>query len=1141
MIPDIGKGTSVRDSGTGSGLKVRVFDVQQFCLHDGPGIRTVVFFKGCPLRCLWCQNPESIAPGPQVAFYAERCAGCGLCRKACPNEATVASGQSPVDSGRWAVGSSPMPEQTTDHGSPATDRALRPALFWEKCRACGACANACPHEALRLVGRTESVEHLLETVSKDTPYYAATGGGVTLSGGEPLLQSAAAATLLASCRGRGLGTAIETCGAVPWSAFEKVIPFADLFYFDLKARDDTLHRALTGAPARRIFENARRLIASGAEVAFRMPVVPGRNDSEKNVRAIAAFLIAAGRPAIRLLKYHAGGETKLARLGAGSPATGIRPAEAAAALGRTAALFQRMGIRVVLEGEPAGPRRPARARPFPARVRRLREAVRGARPAVCPERALLVTEYFRSQRNRAKPVVVQKAEALAHVLQNRSAAIYDGELLVGCFSSHRVGGSILPELHGTAVLLDLLSFDKREVNPLGIAPEARRALATSVLPFWLTRCLAARAFPFPRSVLFAADQLRGQRYIINETGGISHFVPDYERLLALGTSGIAAEAARREGESADPAERDFLRAVQVACGALEALAVPYAGIARRMAAEERSPRRRAELRSIARACERVPRYPARTLHEAFQSLVFAQIALNQESLDNSVSPGRLDQVLYPYYRADIEAGRTNDARARELVGCFTVKLSEIIPVFSRRITRFHGGLFNGQVVVVGGRDRGGNDATNALTWMFLDAMDALRMRQPNFHVRIHSKSPKRLVERVAGMLRDGSGAPSLMNDDVVVPMLVRRGMTRADALDYSPVGCVEPVACGRTFGSTDAALLNIALCLERALGTAKGEAAPGAAERCASLEDVISLFAREVRRLVDDLVLDLKAIERANAAFHPTPLTSMLIAGCIESGTDSTAGGALYNASGVQAVGVIDVADSLAAIGQVVFEDGAFGMAEVLNAVRRDFEGRGAVHGRLLRAPKFGNDDQRADRLADRVMGIFSDALAGHQNTRGGPYLGGFYSVTAHAAFGRMTGALPSGRRRGRPLASGLSPSNGLDRLGPTASLNSAASLDLLGKARNGCTVNLKLDGSCLRGNEGTRALAGLVRGYFKRGGMQVQTNVLDPGVLAKARDDPQSHPWLVVRVSGYSAYFNDLSPEMKQEIIDRSSHGGLR
>jgi formate C-acetyltransferase len=920
---------------------------------------------------------------------------------------------------------------------------------------------------------------------------------------------------------------------VPWESFTQVLPHVDLFYYDLKAGSELSHKELTGSRQDRIIDNAERLLDSGADVQLRMPVVPGLNDTDESLMCIAGHLERLGRPAIRLLRYHRGGEAKISRIDSRQPALGYDSRSAEEALERAAEKLSCAGINVTIEGEG---RAEVESNRFSDRIWRLRAAVNSCQPAVCDERALLVTSYFKERRNRRKPVVIQQGEALRRILARKQARIYDDELLVGCFSSKRVGGSVLPELHGVAMMEDLLAFGSRQINPLQIGAAERRTLGLKVIPFWLTRFLSLKAFPLPKALRFIKDQLTAKRYLINESGGISHLIPDYAKLLRLGTSGIAAEARSRSEKTDDRAAMDLYAAVEQVCLGLEEMAAGFVETARSQAAEEVDEQSRQELEQIATVCERVPRMPATTLHEALQSLLFAQIAINLESLDNSVCPGRLDQVLYPYFSADLEAGRLDEQGARDLIGCFTVKMSEVVPVFSRRITRFHGGMFNGATVVVGGTDRQGRDATNRLTWLFLDAIDELRMRQPNYHARLHAGSPANYVERIAGMLRNGSGAPSLMNDEVVVPMMVGHGIKLEDARDYSPAGCIEPVVCAASFASTDAALFNLALCLERALGTKRGGAGQGSARGCTGIDEITERFRVEVDHMVDELIADLQAIERANASFHPTPLTSMLLQGCLESGVDSTAGGATYNSSGIQGLGVADIADSLAAIDQVVLQRGVASMETLLAALETDFKGHEGLRGHLLRSPKFGNDDPVADGFANQVIGIFADSLARYSNTRGGPYFAGFYSVTAHVAFGETTGALPSGRQAGRPLANGLSPASGADRLGPTAALGSVAKLDLVKRARNGINVNLKLDQSLVADAGGPRALAGLVQGYFNRGGMQVQMNILDPAMLEEARDHPERHPNLLVRVSGYSAYFNDLSPAMKQEIIDRCS-----
>jgi len=776
------------------------------------------------------------------------------------------------------------------------------------------------------------------------------------------------------------------------------------------------------------------------------------------------------------------------------------------------------------------------------RVQALHREILGAQPALSAERALLVTRFFRREAARSEPVVLQKAAALSWLLRNKAALIRPGELLVGCFTEHRVGGNLFPELHGLGMLEDLFVFDRRRTNPLQVSRSDRWRLLLRVVPFWLPRFLAVRAFGPLRAARFVLDQLDATSHLVNETGGIAHFVPDYEGLVARGTRGLRDDASARLAEvEAGSEEAAFLLAVDRACAGLEEFADGYRRLAELQARREADPARRKELEAIARRCGRVPRHPARTFAEALQSILFAQIALNVESLDHAISPGRLDVILGPLYRADVEASRLDREAAYELLGCFALKLCEVVPVFSRRTTRFHGGLFNGQVVVVGGMDTEGGDVTNEVSELLLELMDALRTRQPNYHARIHAGSPPPYRRRIARALAAGAVSPAVYNDDVVIAAMRRRGLPEEAARDYATVGCVEPVPAGRGFLSTDAALFNLPLCLELALNQGRrwgrrrriGAATP-AAEGFGSVEELVDAFEVQLAHMTGRLLDDLQAIERANTARHPTPLTSALVRGCVASAKDASAGGATFNGSGIQGVGAPEVGDSLAAVQEVVFRQRQATMAELVAACRSGFVGAGALRARLRRAPRFGRDDPAADRRTGRVMELFAAALAGRTSTRGGDYAPGFYSVTAHQAFGEVVGALPTGRVRGEPFSSGISPGSGAERLGPTASICSVARLPLE-LASNGVNYNLGLAPWAVAGEGGAATLQALLEGGFAAGLMQAQVNVLDPRVLIEARDHPERHPGLLIRVSGYSAYFGDLSPEMQQEVIDRT------
>ena len=783
-----------------------------------------------------------------------------------------------------------------------------------------------------------------------------------------------------------------------------------------------------------------------------------------------------------------------------------------------------------------------------ARARALHAEVLGAPPSLCAERAALVTRFFRKHADRSEPMVVQKAEALAYVLEHKGVRINPRERLVGCYTAQRVGGNLYPELHGVAMLEDLLDFERRTTNPLAISRRDRLRLLADVAPYWALRSILTRGFGVraDRTARFLADQFDPKVYLVNEAGGVAHFVPNYAALLSGGTTRIRQAAIEHLGrvEEGRP-EVAFLQAVTIACDGIDKFADGYRAEAEKQA-RDASGDRREDLLGIVEACARVPRSPARTLQDALQAIIFGQIALNLESLDHAVSPGRLDQILWPYYRDDLAAGRLDRQDAFELLCCFTVKLCEVVPVFSRRLTRFHGGMFNGQVVVVGGVTPSGEDGTNELSHLFLEVMERLRTRQPNYHARLHTGSPADYRQRVARVLAAGAASPAVYNDDVIVPIVRDRGVTDAHARDYATVGCVEPTPAGRSFMSTDAALFNLPLCLELALNEGRqfgarrrmGVKTPPAAE-CSKTDDLLGLFRIQLEHQVGRLLGNLAAIEAANARLHPTPLSSMLIDGCVDRARDVTAGGARYNGSGIQGVGAPEVADSLAAVEAVVFRGKHATMQELVDACRTDFACAEELQARLRQAPRFGNDDPAADRYLVAVMERFAACLEGRANTRGGRYVAGYYSVTSHIAFGDAVGALPSGRVTGEPFSSGISPGSGAERQGPTASIQSVAHLPVH-LAPNGINYNLQLPPWIVSGcsGDGPSLVQGLIDGGFAAGCMQMQINVLDPKILIEARDNPGRHPGLLVRVSGYSAYFDDLSPRVKQEIIDRTFFG---
>ena len=771
----------------------------------------------------------------------------------------------------------------------------------------------------------------------------------------------------------------------------------------------------------------------------------------------------------------------------------------------------------------------------PERFIRIRERLLSSPTRLCTERAVLITEYFKKHDDRSDPLVIRKAKALRYLLRNKSVRIFDDELIVGNPGKWRKSVLIQPELAGVFMCEELLWMERRKTTPLSISWPDRAELLISVIPYWLFRNMNFLAFKGRRLHMtrFLKEQLTATAYIINESGGIGHFLPNYEKMLRLGIRGFLEEMQGKDS--------DLSRAASIACLALADYATMLSDQAKALALREKNPARADELHEIARICRKVPMEPAETLHEALQSIWLTHMAVCFEGLNSAVSFGRIDQYLYPYYENDITKGLITREKALELLLCFSAKTTEHMFLTSSRASEYHGGYLVAQAATVGGMDAKGSDTVNDLTYLFLDVMEKAGLRDPNYMARIHKNSPPEYVRRAVDVARQGNAVPGLFNDEAVISSLTAHGYSESDARSYGIVGCVEPTIPRKSFCSTDAALFNLPLCLILALNRGRrfgskirlGAPTPDPLS-FTSMEEVIDAFRVQVEFMVERLITDIRLIEKGNRDFHPTPFSSMLVDGCIETGKDVTAGGALFNSSGIQGVGVADTADSLAALEDVVFTRRLYTLIQVIEALKDDFSRDPALQARLSSAPKFGNDHDLPDGYAKLVTRMFHDALVRHTNSRGGPYVSGFYSSTCHVGFGNRTEALPSGRKKGAPFAASLGCCNGYDSQGPTALLNSVAKVDPA-LSPNGYALNMRFDVPTLKGEKGLGTLKALAEGFFGQGGMEVQINVIDPEMLIDAREHPGKYPGIVVRVAGYCAYFDDLPLSVKDEIISRT------
>ena len=522
------------------------------------------------------------------------------------------------------------------------------------------------------------------------------------------------------------------------------------------------------------------------------------------------------------------------------------------------------------------------------RIQKLAAEHNRAVPAVGAERAIHYTDFYKNEAQRYSTAHQVNAHSLAYHLRHRTVRVYDDELLVGTHTEHRIGAICQIEKTGTVMLEDLFRFEKRAVNPLAIDPKVRWTLLRSVIPYWLNRNLVMRSFPWFRRVRFAKEQLSGTWFTVNEAGGIAHFLPDYESVIQLGTEGLRERVIARQTQgSLNGAQRDFLDASLVALGAIELFADRY-----RVEAEHQG---RADLVALLANC---PRRPANSLQEALQTIWFFQLLIQMESLDQGISLGRMDQYLYPLYLKETARGDFDPAEVRDLLAAFCLKLSEVIPLFSSRATKLFSGLPSGQALTIGGIDEDGNDASNELTFAFLDVMDCFKTRQPNWHARISQNSKPEYVRRVVSVIANGGGSPALYNDDAIMPAMVKRDVKPEKVWNYATVGCVEPALSKESFTSSDAALFNLAINLELVLGGGKRLQKSNQKKRpwlCGieSMEELFGLFAKQTAEKLAYLKECLDAVEKVNAEAFPTPYSSLTIMGSIDSATDLSSGGRL--------------------------------------------------------------------------------------------------------------------------------------------------------------------------------------------------------------------------------------------------------
>jgi len=821
------------------------------------------------------------------------------------------------------------------------------------------------------------------------------------------------------------------------------------------------------------------------------------------------------------------------------------------------------------------------------RTAKLREESLRAEPKISPERARLVTEFYKANEGRYSAPVM-RAMCLHHICRHKKIHIGDGELIVGERGPGPKLTPTYPELTCHS-LEDLDILDSRPKTRYRVDEETRRLYREEIIPYWRGRTIREQIFK-KMSPEWLDAYRAGIFTEFMEQRAPGHTALD-GKIYGAGLLDFKERIRRSRArlDSDDPElerKREALQSFEIACDALILLARRHAERARELAAQETRPERRAELEQIAEICERVPAHAPRTFREAIQHYWFCHIGVITELNGwDSFNPGHLDQHLLPFYRREIEAGALTPEAARELIECLLIKFNNHLAPPKVGVTAAESGTYGDFANInLGGLTSDGRDGSNELSHMILDAIEDLHLIQPGNNLQLSRKTPDALLKRALRVIRRGYGYPSLFNADTVEAELVRQGKSPQDAREGGCSGCVEAGAFGK-----EAYILTgyfnlpkiLEITLHNGLDPMSGKRIglqTGAPETFRTFDQLFEAYARQVRHFLEIKLRGNQVIEQLYAEQMPAPFLSVLISDCIEKARDYNAGGARYDTSYIQFVGIGSVTDSLSALRQVCF-DGApaprepggaaetraeprsrptgsgaarsallqaaprtkagprrLPLAELVAVLDRDFEGEEALRQYLWnRTRKYGNDDDYADELMRRVFELCFEIIEGRPNRRGGQYHIQMLPTTCHIYFGSVTGAMPDGRKARRPFSEGISPVQGADRNGPTAVFRSAAKMD---HSRTGGTLlNMKLSPALVNDEEGLEKWARLVRAYFRLGGHHVQFNVVRAETLRRAQARPEEYRDLIVRVAGYSDYFCDLSKDLQEEIIARTEH----
>lgn len=790
-----------------------------------------------------------------------------------------------------------------------------------------------------------------------------------------------------------------------------------------------------------------------------------------------------------------------------------------------------------------------------ARVQVIKKQLISNPPGICSERLRYYTEAYKKHEN--KPAILKRASALSEYLKNVTLYYDQNMLIPGEISSHPRWAAIFPEYSWKWVFDELDRYNKRKNDRFTITTKVKRELV-NLLPWWEGHSLYERVIERQPKEVLDASEIGVLSWTGQATSGEGHIVVDHTIALKLGFEGIRWKAADfkknlplYEPEALD--KRDFYEAVEIVCEGVIFYADRLHQFLISNAQNERDEIRRCEVLAIAADLQIVPKFPAKTFRQALITVWFSHMIQQIESNGHSVSLGRFDQYLNPYFSKDIKAGILSEEDALELIEHFYLKLFSIIKLRPEKHTRTQSGYPMYQNLIVGGQTSSGEDATNDLSYLCLAALEEIHLSEPNFYIRLHKGTPKEFLERALQVVNLGFGMPAFVNDEVIVESLEMRGVTHEDALEYSTMGCLEVQVPGKWgYRANGKSKVNALKIMELALNngidpiSAKSiHTGSGFAIDFKSFDDVLTAWRFQLDYFTKMHVTADNIIDHALCELVPNAFCSMLVQDCLNRGKQLNQGGAIYDMTSGALVGIPNVGNVMAALKKTVFEDGVLTMEKITNAIKKNFTGFDYAEVRqvlLNKVPKYGEDDDYVDNLTALALNDYCDLISNYKNMRygmgpiGGTYYASTVTISSNITAGDVVGATPDGRLAFEPTADGISPSQGSGKKGPTAVIQSVAKLPTV-KMTGGQLLNIRLQNSLLKSPQGIFKLSGLMRALIDLKCWHVQFNTISTEVLKDAIAHPENYRDLIVRVAGYSALFVALDPVLQKDIISRMEH----